>query len=214
MSAQESPSTTRLIALAAILIAAGLFALRAYELFSKVESDPAGSAVEQKLTYLLEPITGQDKVRISVSGIAPKTVLIMLDGDVAQDLRPIRSRIEPILTASISFDTERDVLTLSQFPFARGVGSSIEPMHLAELIGLGLLIAMLVANGTLRTPTQAAATSSLDPRPLPAREPLPTRLAPLDVEPVSDFLEATELAEQNPNETTRLVRNWMSYAED
>lgn len=214
MSAQDRPSTTRLLALAAILIAAGLFAFRAYDLFGGTKSEPIGSSVAQELTYLLEPITGKDRARVSVSGLAPKSVLILMDGDVAEDLRPVRARIEPILTASIGFDPERDTLTLSQFPFARGVGASIEPLHLAELTGLGLLIAILIAFGTFRTPQPVVAAPIADPRPVAPREVIPTRLASLDVEPVSDLLEASEMAEQNPNETARLVRSWMSYAED
>lgn len=214
MSAQDRPSTTRLMALAAILIAAGLFALRAYDLFGDVQSEPASGSVAQELTYLLEPITGQDKVRVSVSGIAPKSVLIMMDGDVAEDLRPIRARIEPILTASIGFDAERDTLILSQFPFARGVGSSIQPLHLAELIGLGLLIAMLIAGGTLRTPQPTRPIPTLEPRPVPARPAAPARLVAPDPEPFSELREASEFVEQNPNETARLIRSWMSYAED
>ena len=214
MSGQDRPSTTRLLALAAILIAAGLFALRAYDLFSDVKSHPAGGPIEQKLTYLLEPITGQDKVRVSVSGIAPKTVLIMMDGDVAEDLRPVRARIEPILVASIGFDPERDALTLSQFPFARGVGTSIQPLHLAELIGLGLLIAMLLASGTLRTPQRRLPAPALEPRPFSPRPSAPSRLAPPEPEPGTALREASEIVEQNPNETARLVRSWMSYAED
>jgi len=214
MSGRDRPSTTRLMALAAFILAAGLFSLRAYDTFGSVSSEPKGGVLEQELTYLLEPITGPDKVRVSVTGSSPKTVLVMIDGEFATDLRPLRTRIETILIAAMAFDRERDALTLSQFPFARGVGASLTPLQIAELTGLGLLTLLLLMISGAPARRTVIAPTQMDPRP-PAPAPrqqarLPAPVAELDL----DFRDASALAEAKPNETAHLVRDWMSYAED
>ena len=61
MSAKTQSPYPRLIALAALILAAGLLSFRAYDVFGGVKSDPVGSALERELTYLLEPITGAEK---------------------------------------------------------------------------------------------------------------------------------------------------------
>lgn len=214
MSERDRPSTTRLMALAAFILAAGLFSLRTYDTFSAVSSDPKGGALEQELTYLLEPIAGTDKVRVSVTSSAPKTVLVMIDGAIASDLRPLRSRIETILVAAMAFDPERDTLTLSQFPFARGVGASLTPLQIAELTGLGLLtlLLLMIWGAPNRRPAVLPAPNDQRPPAQPPRQParLPAPVAALD----SDYRDASALAEAKPHETAHLVRDWMSYGED
>mgnify|MGYP000704692943 CR=1 FL=1 len=214
MSGRDRPSTTRLMALAAFILAAGLFSLRAYDTFGSVSSEPKGGVLEQELTYLLEPITGADKVRVSVTGSAPKNVLVMIDGTFATDLRPLRTRIETILVAAMAFDRERDTLTLSQFPYARGVGASLTPAQIAELTGLGLLTLLLLLIWGAPTRRLAIAPAQIDQRP-PAPAPrqqarLPAPVAEFD----PDLRDASALAEAKPHETAHLVRDWMSYAED
>ena len=216
MSAKDRTPTTRLLALAAFLLAAGLLSLRAYDVFGSVKSEPVGNSVERELTYLLEPITGSDRVRVSVTGRTPKTVLVMVDGDIATDLRPLRARVENVLTASIGFDAENDTLTLSQFPFARGVGGTLTPFQIAELTGLGLLSLILLI--TILTPqrTREMMATPPEPRlpdPMMSRTPRLTASAPVQAEP-SELNEASTLAEANPKETAKLVKGWMSYAED
>ncbi|MHA7899695.1 MAG: hypothetical protein ACX94B_07490 [Henriciella sp.] len=213
MSAKDRTPTLRLLALAAFLLAAGLLALRAYDLFGTVKSEPVGSSVERQLTYLLEPITGTDRVRVSVTGRAPKTVLIMVDGDLASDLRPLRTRVENILQASIGFDVEADKLTLSQFPFARGVGGSLTPFQIAELTGLSLLslTLLVILLSSQRQPEITTASphrTAIQPPPRPQHPAIPMTTEPNDVR------EAAALAEANPQETANLVRGWLSYAED
>lgn len=213
MSAKTRTPYTRLMALAALILAAGLLSLRAYDLFGAVKSDPIGNSIERELTYLLEPITGAEKVRVSVTGRVDRTVLVMVDGEVASDLRPLRARIESILIASIGFDPAADTLTLTQFPFARGVGGSLTPLQVAELTGLSLLCALLFAsvlrNAVAPTVTPPAPTLRHEPPP-----PQPARLPPPDMAPQPELNQAGTLAETKPNETARLVRRWMSYAEE
>jgi len=214
MSATDRTLNLRFLVLAAFLLAAGLMSLRAYDLFRMAQSDPVGSAIEHELTYLLEPITGTQKVRVSVSEDRPRTVLIMIDGDAAENLRPMRARIETILAPAISFDPEQDTLSLSQFPFARGVGTRLTPLQLTELAGLGVLCLLL--GGALLVP-QNTGTRQLERAETDAPEPLietPSRRVGRIEPPRPEHATAATLAEAKPNETARLVRDWMSYAED
>lgn len=214
MSAKTQTPYPRLIALAALILAAGLLSFRAYDVFGGVESEPVGSALERELTYLLEPITGAEKVRVSVTGRVDRTVLVMIDGDMGSDLRTQRTQIENILTASLGFDPARDALTLTQFPFARGVGGSLTVFEIAELTGLGLLCAMLFA-GLIGAPSASARTETPDPAPRRAQPVLqPARLPAPQTSMDADLNDAAKLAEANPNETASLVQDWLSYAEE
>lgn len=214
MSVKDRSPTTRLIILAAFILAAGLFALRAYDNFAGAKSDPVGSSLERELTYLLEPITGPNKVRVSVTGGTPKSVLVMIDGEVGTDLRPLRTRIESILIAAMGFEAEQDTLSLSQFPFARGVGEALTPMQVAELSGLGLLTILLLMAGLAPSRLRTEPQQQSDPYPLSPPAHASARLAPPARGPRADLSEAAALAEAKPNETAHVVRNWMSYAED
>ena len=213
MRAKDRTPTPRLLALAAFVLAAGLLSLRAFDLFGTPETEPVGGAAERELTYLLEPITGEDRIRVSVTGHSPKSVLVMIDGEVGSDLRAVRTQIENILVASIGFDLETDTLTLSQFPFARGVGASLTPFEIAELTGLGLLALILLG---------AAFAPSAAPAPIPPARPQDrpieaarqARLSPKVLEPNQDLDAATTLAETQPSQTANLVRDWMSYREE
>ncbi len=214
MSAKTQSPYPRLIALAALILAAGLLSFRAYDVFGAVKSDPVGSALERELTYLLEPITGAEKVRVSVTGRVDRTVLVMIDGEMGSDLRAPRTQIESILIASLGFDPASDTLTLTQFPFARGVGGSLTALEIAELTGLGLLCAMLFAS-LVGAPSAPARTETTEPA--PRRAPSVVQPARLPAPPTSmdaDLNDAAKLAESNPNETASLVRDWLSYAEE
>lgn len=213
MSATTRTPNMRLVALAAFMLAAGILALRAYDIFSSNNAEPVGNAVEKQVTYLLEPITGTQKVRVSITGHSPKVVLVMVDGEIASDLRPLRTRIENILAASIAFDREKDTLTLSQFPFARGVGATLTPLEIAELTGLGGLCLLLLLIG-FSAPKAVTVSAPAIPAPIEPAPRAPARLAPPITEVDEDYATASTLAEAKPNETARLVRGWMSYAED
>lgn len=213
MRAKDRTPTTRLLALAAFVLAAGLLSLRAFDLFGTPETEPVGGAVERELTYLLEPLTGEDRIRVSVTGHSPKSVLVMIDGEVGSDLRSVRTQIENILVASIGFDLERDSLTLSQFPFARGVGASLTSFEIAELTGLGLLSLLLL--GVAFTPAATPAPAPTAPtRERPIEAARQARPSPQLLEPNQDLEAASTLAEAQPSQTANLVRDWMSYRED
>ena len=215
MSAKDRTPTTRLLALAALFIAAGLLALRAYDVFGASPSEPIGSPAERELTYLLEPITGSDRVRVSLSNTRPRQILVMIDGEVASDMRLLRSRVEDILVASINYDAEADTLKLSQFPFARGVGAALTPFQIAELSGLSLLtlalLGLLFGRQSSLAPDTVISEPTLAPAPITSRAtPRPLPMAHSD----DELQSAGTLAETKPNETANLVRDWLSYAED
>jgi len=212
MSAKPQTPYARLIALSAILLAAGLLSLRAYDVFGKSASEPVGSAAERQLTYLLEPIAGPDKVRVSISGRSEQTILVMIDGDPVADTAALRAQIEPVLRGSLNFDPESDTLTLSQFPFARGIGGTLTAMEVAELTGLGLLCLLLFGNligikaPSLTTPATAPQ------RPTPQVQP-PRPMAPITPD-TPEWTKAAKLAESNPNQTAHLVRTWLKQVDE
>lgn len=211
MSATNRIQTPRLLTLAAFVLAAGVLAFRATDLFASPAPAPVGNSVERELTYLLEPITGAEKVRVSVAGRTERTILIMIDGPLAAELRP---QIENVLAATLAYDPDADTLTLTEFPFARGLNGSLTPVQIAELTGLGLLCSLLLLQMMARIPVVAPMRAD-DTAPVRApQNPQPVRptqaMAAID----TDLQAATSLAESKPNETARLVRDWMSYAED
>ena len=218
MSATTRTSTPRLLALAALILAAGVFAVRATDLFSSPLPAPVGDRAEQELTYLIEPLIGADKVRVSVSGSDTRSVLVMLDGEATANMTALRTQIESILTAVIGFNPETDTLTLKQFPFAQGVNGALRPIEMAELTGLGLLCGLLLiglinrgAAPIAERPVPAAAPAAM-PREIPQAP--QARLAAPEPSQPSELQTASTLAETKPNETARIVRDWLSYAED
>jgi len=60
MTATDRTPTTRILTLAAIIIAAGVLSIRAFDLFGSIQSEPVGNSTERELTYLLEPIAGRN----------------------------------------------------------------------------------------------------------------------------------------------------------
>lgn len=214
MSAIDRTPTTRLLALAALLLAAGVFAVRATDLFSSPNPAPIGDRAEQELTYLIEPFIGADKVRVSISGRTERSVLVMLDGDATENLSGARTQIESILSATIGFDPDRDTFVLKQFPFAQGVNGTLRPIEIAELTGLvllcGLLLIGLINRPNARPPERAAPAGQLRDT-VPAA---PVRMSAPEPALPSELQTASTLAETKPNETARVVRDWMSYAED
>ena len=214
MSANDRLPTTKLLTLAAFIFAAGLFSLRAFDTFVAPASEPVGGAVEQELVYLLEPITGPDRIRVSVMGQNPKSVLVMIDGEVASDLRPLRTQIENILVASIGFDLEADRLTISQFPFARGVGGDLTTIEILELSGLAVLSMLLL--GVAMAPRETATPPPANFRQSVSSDDIRRQAPPVQtvLAPDTDSQVAATLAETQPRQTADLVRGWMSYRED
>ena len=138
--------TTRILTLIALFLAAGVLSVRGADLFTApVQAPQSGSATEQSLINLLEPIAGSGNIRVSVQGSFDRTVLVLFNGpQVATEAsEAITLEIETITKAALALDPARDTLTLSQFPFATTSQASISSLEMAELVGLGLLCALL-----------------------------------------------------------------------
>lgn len=213
MTATDRAPTTRILTLAAIILAAGVLSFRAFDLFANSKAEPVGSSLEREITYLLEPLTGAGDVRVSVSGRTDRQILIMMNGDVGEDLRALRTQVESVLGASLGYDPQTDTLTLTQFPFARGVGSSFTLFQIAEFTGLSLLTILLLLIYTAPTRTAAPVKTA------PPVEPETTfrrldRVELSEREPPSDLRSAARLAESRSEDTARMVRGWMSYTEE
>ena len=80
MTAANRTPTTRILTLAAIILAAGVLSFRALDLFASPAPAPTGSAIEQKVTSFLEPMVGKDAVRVSITGKDKRRTLLLIDG--------------------------------------------------------------------------------------------------------------------------------------
>lgn len=214
MSAKDKTPNLRFFAFAALVIAAGVLALRVYDLFGPDQAQPIGSSVETEIVYLLEPIVGVGQVRVSVTGTPERTVLVMVNGDPAGDVDALRNRVSSILAATMGFDAEQDRLVLEQFIFARGTGGALSLLQIMEISGLAVLVLTLAAMALGPGRSSRDVLSQLDLSP-PAAPVLPSAYTasrpPLQSD---DLSQASEIARSKPTETAALVRNWMSYKEE
>ncbi|WOR15903.1 hypothetical protein RYZ27_04400 [Hyphomonas sp. FCG-A18] len=211
MDGNTRSTTTKTLALVAMLVAAGVLLLRAQALFSApVATQNIGSHQERTLTALLEPVIGHDHVRTSIQRDATgQTVwLIMVDGPALTDgaTSSYTAQIETLITAR-GFDATSDTLRITQTPFARTGFESLSPRALAELGGLGLIV--LLSFGIVLV--------SL-PRPIPERPtetaayPAANDRAPMMQAPAANAPSAktaAALANAAPERTANIIRNWM-----
>ena len=210
MTAANRTPTTRILTLAAIILAAGVLSFRALDLFASPAPAPTGSAIEQKVTSFLEPMVGKDAVRVSITGKDKRRTLLLIDGPENGSTEQLQTDIEALLKASIGFNAERDQLTIKQIPFAAGTGTSLTPLQMAEFSGLGILCITLLA--LLMMQSRQVITT-----PEPARQRLEPE-AKLQTAPrlqtAPEISNAARLAEQNPEQTVHILRKWMSETED
>ncbi|MEQ3745189.1 MAG: hypothetical protein ABNH53_03015 [Henriciella sp.] len=213
MTAANRTPTTRILTLAAIIIAAGVLSFRALDLFASPAAPINGSALEQRAINLLEPLIGNNAVRVSIAGTEGRTILILLDGP-AENLDPsLKANIEVILTASVGYGAPRDTLTIKQFPFAAGTGTRLSPLQMAEFTGLGLLCMTLLASLMLQN--RSATPAEMQPSQLPAkRASRPQQPEQASTLASPDIAKAADMAERNPSDTVHILRNWMTGSED
>lgn len=211
MDGNTRSTTTKTLALVAMIVAAGVLLLRAQALFSApVAAQNIGSHQERTLTALLEPVIGSDQVRTSIQRDATGQMvwLIMLDGPALADgaTSPYATQIETLITAR-GFDAATDTLRITQTPFARAKFETLSPMALAELGGLGLIV--LLSFGIVLT--------SLS-RPIPERPPETATYAAADdratmmqvpAANAPSAKTAAALANAAPERTANIIRNWM-----
>jgi flagellar biosynthesis/type III secretory pathway M-ring protein FliF/YscJ len=210
MSALHKTPTTRILTLAALTLAAGVFCLRAVDLFSGgVQPANIGSALEQELTHLIEPVAGQGNVRVSVKGGDTRTYLILLNGPqlTAEQPSVLKTNAEAIIKSAAPYNAAKDTLTLSQFPFAQSVSGELTTLEIAEFSGLGLICILLLAGlvQPASRQTEPRTQTTVAPETVPAEAPvrIPAR-------PIAEPNRAAELAANDPDGTVRVLRAWMN----
>ncbi len=204
MAASPSP-TTRILALAVLIMAAGLFSVRAFSVFTKEAPQiQSSNLVEQKVTTLLAPLVGDGNVRLAIRPLqnGQTSFFLMIKETVAFD----QVEVETVLQAAAGYKPGTDQLTIMQTPFKtmRAAPSAID---VAELSGLGLLLAFLVF--ILRP-------QSVEPKPLrpqPAAQ-LSKEVLHTQAEPEPDFSEAAKLATSSPQQAANLIRTWIKADRD
>ncbi len=205
MAAISSP-TTRILALAVIALAAGLFSLRAYSVFTAPAPIETGSnPVEAKLTQLLIPIIGSEQIQVSVRRSAESgTAYLILHDESAS---PDQGLVETVLAAAAGYQAGSDTLTFVPTSYANVAGNPSQ-MQMLELTGLGLLLAFLVFQVR---PVAAAAESRLQVKPTAPRDlQAATRSATPVAEPSTAHKVAADLAAGAPDQTVTLIRKWMN----
>lgn len=210
MSALNKTPTTRILTLAALTLAAGVFCLRAVDLFSGgIEPAAIGSPLEQELTHLIEPVAGQGNVRVSVRGGETRTYLVLLNGPqlTADQPSDIKISAEAIIKSAAPFNTAKDTLTLSQFPFAQSVSGELTTLEIAEFSGLGLICILLLAG--LVQPASRQTEPRTETRATPEPVPTETPARPISRQ-TTQPTRAAELAANDPDGTVRVLRSWMN----
>ncbi|MCF6328546.1 MAG: hypothetical protein L3J02_01930, partial [Henriciella sp.] len=169
--AMTTKTPTRILTLIALFLAAGVLSIRAADLFPAPAQAPQnGSTTEQSLINLLEPVAGAGNIRVSIHGRFDRTVLVLINGpQVATAASEATTlEIETITKAALALDTARETLTLSQFPFADRPQASLSSLEMAELVGLGLLCALLTVM-LIAPPSQADAGHKTPPQDIAAQ---------------------------------------------
>jgi len=204
--------TTRILTLIALFLAAGVLSIRAADLFTTPAQAPQnGSATERSLINLLEPVAGTGNIRVSIHGRFDRTVLVLFNGPqvATEDSEAITLEIETITKAALALDTARETLTLSQFPFATTSQASISSLEMAELVGLGLLCALLTVM-LIAPPSRTDAEHKTLPQDVTA-QPSNLRLVkePPAAQVDAEIDRAAQIAVNDPTGTARLIRQWI-----
>lgn len=207
MDALNRSTTTRPLALAAMLLVAGVLFLRALSLFSApVDTNPVGSPQEQRLTALIEPLVGPDRVRTSIQKEASGTTvwLILVDGPpVPEGMKSGYTEAILNLAQARGFSPERDRLDIIQHPFATAATADLSPLDLAELAGLGLTLLLLFTLCLQRAAPKPAEKTQTVAKPIPEIEPVQA--------PQNDnsIRRAAALANAAPESSAKLIQRWI-----
>ena len=219
MSATQSnmPRGTRQAALIALCLAACLLAWRGTALLTERPA-PSGSVSETTdLTPLLEPVLGTGNFRLGghTGEDGTRHVLILVDTARAGDRlgSETRTRIETILAAATGFDPASDQLQIQPLAFAPGTTGALERRDLIELGALAAICALLAYLSLVPGRREPAAHPVPAAQPDRPREDVPQlRAVPVEPDPTpsDDHGKAQRLARENPQETARILRGWMS----
>ena len=221
MSALKSnmPGGTRLATLIALAITACLLAWRANDFLTDHRLDRGEMTPAQaELTNLLEPVLGRGDVRVAIHQSADDSrsflILVNRPGQSFAIAPQKAAQVEMILEAAAGYDASTDRLQIQPIVFASGLagGFSTEQLiELAALLAIAGLLGMLLISG--RTRTEETGSSRIE---TPANDTPRLRAVPLpDHAPAQDAAaEARRIARENPKETARILRSWMTAGDE
>ncbi|MFN7056020.1 hypothetical protein [Hyphomonas sp.] len=204
---EEAIRTRRLAALLILAIALALGVWRAASLLTGPDMTHHSPA-EASLAALVEPLSGKNRARVSVTHNREggRTVFVLLDAGAGAV--PVKADVERVLTAAAGIDPARgDRLAVEETVFARGLPGRPDAAAWAELGALGIMgllaaaIAMFpgrapAASVTVRAETRPEIRPEASIRPLrPAAVPLPS--------------DAVELARRDPAKAAEVLRGWI-----
>ena len=205
----------RVFALMALLIAGCLLVWRGSLLLAPQETAwQASNPAEAQLMGILEPVTGEKNVRLTVTetGEGRRSVLVLL----ASDIEHLSPAVERIATQSAALDQiAGDVLIIETAEFAdRGFASST-PADMMEIFAIAMICVALawivMAAGqpqsiasAYTTPMETVSEHKPEFAPDIRRERGPSQPALMpDTEAVA------RVARQDPAQAAKIIRNWM-----
>ena len=180
-------TTTRPLALAAILMVAGVLFLRALALFSAPpQTETIGSPQEQRFTALIEPFVGSDGPNLTEG--------------VASEHAPMIAN----LATARGFQADRDRLEIIQQPFSGSARGALTPREITELGALGIaLISLIILY--LRAPEQ----KRMEQQALPIPQPGIKEDEHFRPQNDNSRRKAAALANAAPERSANLIRRWM-----
>ncbi len=207
MALSSKTPTTRLLTLVALILATGVFCLRAADIFAApVDPHSSGSLYERNLTELLETVAGEGNVRLSVQPGIETSALVLINKDSVDSAA--MAEIEDITAIALGLASNSEQVKLTEIAFAEAPGLPSQVQFL-ELTGLGLLCLVLAAS--LLVPSSQTETRiapdlrQLDPQPAPQR-----RESAILPAPSMELDQAASLAESDPARTAQILRSWMN----
>ncbi len=203
MAAIKSP-TTRILALAVLIVTAGVLSLRLFDLFGEpAPTVQTGSAIERELSQFLSPVFGTDALRVSVRRLPEggSDYFILVDQtapELADD-----GRLQSSLASVAGYDPARDQLQIVRAAFPRANGLSF--LAALELAGLGLVLVTGLGLFFVTSGRDTGDIRSERLAPVPVRQP--------EKQSFSEPLPLTHpptVTLDRPEEAARIIRAWMA----
>ena len=214
---QETPDglmrQIRLLAIAATALALGLTGWRTLETLTQpATTSNIGSAYEQELVALIEPVTGRGAARLKLhrNEAGSRNFLILIDG-AEVSVSPHMVRLEALLVSAAGLNLAAgDTLDIQQFPFAKSVSPRPSQAEIAELAGLGLLTLLLGFMAFTPGRVQIASRSM----PMRADIEPSSRLRPMvpelnEEQSLSRVAEVSSEVSRDPAAAATILRRWM-----
>ncbi len=197
----------------ALMVALGLTGWRAFHAMSGPETgDPlqGASAIEVRLTGLMETVLGEGHVRVHH---APRPdgsqSFLVLINEPATRVATTDEYVTSLLSSAVFIDPlAGDGVTISRLAFAEGPAGALSParaLELAALLALCVFIAaaILATAFPARRETKARRHTEAPPAPAPLTGPAPSP------SPDASRLLVQRISE-DPAGAARIVRRWMS----